>query len=297
MFIEGDEAPHCWAIPENQTVKYYVKEYGFVQGEAAIMNEILTNGPVVCGVTAPDSFSYGYHGGVYTDTTNSSDIDHDVAVAGWGVENGEKYWLIRNSWGSYWGENGWFRLIRGINNMHIEEQCASAVVDVHELDWLLDGKLRGSMYGVIPADATPQYYPKKWLRGWPHKWAEKFGGEDGALAIEKQNVAELDDIAAREDLPHKTHVPHSIAKAQHKINERRHHADDADDMMKAAMVPGSGQVLMQMPPVMHTPSMAAPALLAIGVLIGIIISVAGVVVYNKYDSRTRTRYVSIDALE
>jgi cathepsin X len=38
-------------------------------------------------------------GGVYTDLTNSSDIDHDVEVAGWGEENGEKYWLIRNSWG------------------------------------------------------------------------------------------------------------------------------------------------------------------------------------------------------
>jgi hypothetical protein len=56
------QQPHCWAIPENQTIKYYVKEYGFVQGEAAIMAEIMQNGPVVCGATAPDSFAFGYHG-------------------------------------------------------------------------------------------------------------------------------------------------------------------------------------------------------------------------------------------
>jgi hypothetical protein len=72
--------------------------------------------------------------------------------------------------GSYWGENGWFRLKRGENNMHIEEQCAAAKVDIHEMDWLLDGKVRGSMFGVIPKDQTPQYYPEKWIKGWPHQY-------------------------------------------------------------------------------------------------------------------------------
>ena len=45
-----------------------------------------------------------YTGGVFYDTTNNTEIDHDISVVGYGVdkETGWKYWLIRNSWGTYW---------------------------------------------------------------------------------------------------------------------------------------------------------------------------------------------------
>ena len=59
-------------------------------------------------------------GGVFRDTTNATDINHDISVVGYGEENGEKYWVIRNSWGTYWGESGFFRLARGTNNLGIE---------------------------------------------------------------------------------------------------------------------------------------------------------------------------------
>ena len=50
------------------------------------------------------------------------DVDHDVEVVGYGTdENGTPYWNIRNSWGTYWGENGFFKLARGINNLRVEE--------------------------------------------------------------------------------------------------------------------------------------------------------------------------------
>jgi len=42
-------------------------------------------------------------------------------------ESGEKFWIGRNSWGTYWGEHGWFRLARGINNLGIEDACDWAV--------------------------------------------------------------------------------------------------------------------------------------------------------------------------
>jgi len=59
-------------------------------------------------------------GGVFRDTTNATDINHDISVVGYGEEKGEKYWVIRNSWGTYWGEQGFFRLARGTNNLGIE---------------------------------------------------------------------------------------------------------------------------------------------------------------------------------
>ena len=44
-----------------------------------------------------------FRGGVYNDTSGFMEVDHIIEVAGWG-ETGEgvKYWICRNSWGTYW---------------------------------------------------------------------------------------------------------------------------------------------------------------------------------------------------
>lgn len=44
-----------------------------------------------------------------------------MEVVGWGEEDGIPFWHVRNSWGTYWGELGFFRLERGTNALHIEE--------------------------------------------------------------------------------------------------------------------------------------------------------------------------------
>ena len=44
-----------------------------------------------------------------------------LQVVGWGQEHGRPYWRIRNSWGTFWGELGFFRIERGINSLFLED--------------------------------------------------------------------------------------------------------------------------------------------------------------------------------
>jgi cathepsin L len=70
-------------------------------------------GPVVVGVAA-SGWSL-YHGGVFDDdNVEHPDINHLVVVEGYGTdqETGQDYWLVRNSWGPLWGEDGYIRLKR-----------------------------------------------------------------------------------------------------------------------------------------------------------------------------------------
>ena len=81
-----------------------VADWGSIQGVAALQKEIYNRGPIACGVDAGPILNYT--GGLVTD--KSADIDHSISVVGWGVDEatGTSYWEMRNSWGTYWGEEG-----------------------------------------------------------------------------------------------------------------------------------------------------------------------------------------------
>lgn len=67
---------------------------------------------------------YSYSSGVYSETGCSS-INHAVDVVGYGVANGEGYWRCRNSWGSWWGDEGYINMKRGLSGANINT-CAIA---------------------------------------------------------------------------------------------------------------------------------------------------------------------------
>jgi len=58
-----------------------------------------------------------------------ADLNHSIAVVGWGVDSETKiaYWIGRNSWGTYWGEHGFFKMIMNGNNLLIETECTAGI--------------------------------------------------------------------------------------------------------------------------------------------------------------------------
>eukprot|EP00927_Polykrikos_kofoidii_P029883 TRINITY_DN25764_c0_g1_i1.p1 TRINITY_DN25764_c0_g1~~TRINITY_DN25764_c0_g1_i1.p1 ORF type:complete len:413 (-),score=70.38 TRINITY_DN25764_c0_g1_i1:114-1262(-) len=76
---------------------------------------VATKGPVAVIVAALPWQLYG--GGIFQGCSNplpslGNELDHAVQVVGYGSENGHKYWLVRNSWGGGWGEEGYIRISR-----------------------------------------------------------------------------------------------------------------------------------------------------------------------------------------
>jgi len=51
-----------------------------------------------------------YRGGVYVHTGGKLEGGHAVKIVGWGSEGGMDYWIVANSWGPLWGEEGYFRI-------------------------------------------------------------------------------------------------------------------------------------------------------------------------------------------
>jgi len=89
------------------------------------MNAI-TWGPLRTRFDVYDDFLYfsADKNEVYKHVAGNRSGGHAVLKMGWGVLNGVKYWLIKNSWGENWGnDGGYFKFVRGINNCGIEGDC------------------------------------------------------------------------------------------------------------------------------------------------------------------------------
>lgn len=124
------------------------------------MKEIRSRGPIVADFKAPIEFSF-YTSGIFSDDKgvaldaiskgteekiNSEDvinvmtlkdynmqwllINHSILIIGWGVEDGVKYWICRNSYGPLWGEHGYFRIRRGLNDFAIESEPSAYIPEL-----------------------------------------------------------------------------------------------------------------------------------------------------------------------
>ena len=79
--------------------------------------EIYTNGPMTVFAMASkdDCFSSSYKSGLMEEAAgnNYTTINHAMTIVGYGVEAGKNYLVIRNSWGTWWGEKGYAKLVFG----------------------------------------------------------------------------------------------------------------------------------------------------------------------------------------
>ena len=82
----------------------------------SIKQAILNYGPVACGIHTGPLFR-AYTGGIFN-AQEGTLLDHAVVIVGWDDSQGQNgVWIIRNSWGPGWGEDGYMRIEYGINNV------------------------------------------------------------------------------------------------------------------------------------------------------------------------------------
>jgi len=97
-------------------------------GEEEIQKMIMEGGPVETAFTVYSDFE-DYAEGIYHHVSGGMAGGHAVKFVGWGVEKGTKYWKVSNSWNPYWGEKGYFRIVRGVNEGGIESGVIGSAAD------------------------------------------------------------------------------------------------------------------------------------------------------------------------
>ncbi|XP_076042541.1 cathepsin B-like [Oratosquilla oratoria] len=130
---EGGVTPKChmtcensYSVPYESDLHQGRKAYSIDQDEEQIKYEIMTNGPVEGAFTVYVDFLH-YKSGVYQHRHGLPLGGHAIRVLGWGEEDGVPYWLCANSWNTDWGDNGYFKILRGSDHCGIESEITAGL--------------------------------------------------------------------------------------------------------------------------------------------------------------------------
>ncbi len=140
--MSSEEAYPYFAVDRDCTVdaSSFILEVGhsvdITAGDEVELKEAVYSGPVSVAFQVADDFT-DIGTGVYTSTlckNGPSDVNHAVLAVGYGHddESDLDYWLIKNSWGTEWGDAGFFKIERGVNMCGIA-QCNSYPESVSEI--------------------------------------------------------------------------------------------------------------------------------------------------------------------
>jgi len=131
-FVPTPPCPKKCSNGDNWSSVLHYAADGYAVGAtvAQIQTEMMTKGPVQAVFSVYQDF-LSYKSGVYKHLTGSYVGGHSVKIIGWGVLNSQPYWLVQNSWTATWGDQGYFMILRGVNECGIE---ASIYAGLPKLD-------------------------------------------------------------------------------------------------------------------------------------------------------------------
>ena len=112
-----------------------------VSGDQAVMQEIVQNGPVACRICESRTL-HSYQSGSFSDPDaceSGSSSNQFIVLSGWDERNGKRFWIGRNSWGTYWGIRGWFHLAMGDGDLGVTRECYWATPEQPTYRYLFSG--------------------------------------------------------------------------------------------------------------------------------------------------------------
>merc|ERR1719389_992372 len=84
--------------------------YTVPKSDATAMKEVVSQTPVSVAIQADQRVFQTYKSGIFDSSSCGTQLDHATNVVGWGEEDGQEFWIMRNSWGTTWGESGYMRI-------------------------------------------------------------------------------------------------------------------------------------------------------------------------------------------
>jgi len=136
--------PGCSADGADSKAYKCPVKHSMMDSDQAIQAAVMTAGAVEVGFTVMEDFM-NYKSGIYKYSEGNALGGHAVKIVGWGKDLKQFYWIVQNSWGETWGENGYFRIV----NWHDDMDSAIAI-----------GGGFACVHGPTPAPPSPAPAPE-----------------------------------------------------------------------------------------------------------------------------------------
>ena len=112
-YTSGNGRTGTCQYDQHSTTSVNTSTYGYVTPDSvSSMMNALAKQPLSILIEADKMVFQYYSSGVLNDTRCGTNLDHAVLAVGYGTENGQDYWLVKNSWNTTWGDKGYIKIAR-----------------------------------------------------------------------------------------------------------------------------------------------------------------------------------------